>query len=72
MNREQRARELQSWIERYVREEVEKQLEEVQCEQPGNMAEWFASGSDVPTDADGFTKDDRAFLADMRITTEVN
>jgi len=71
MNREQRARELQAWIERYVREEVEKRLEEDQYEQPGNMAEWLAGGSTETTDADGFTKDDRAFLADMKISTEV-
>jgi hypothetical protein len=71
MNREQRARELQAWIERYVREEVEKRLEEDQYEQPGNMAEWLASGSTETTDADGFTKGDRAFLSDMKISTEV-
>jgi hypothetical protein len=66
------ANEFKAWVERYVRQEVEKQLEDAnECEQTGNMAEWFASGTAETTDADGFTASDRAFLADMKISVEV-
>ena len=79
MDKEKRARELQSWIEAYVREEVEKQLEEVQCEQPGSMAQWLAEGmvqwlaegTNETTDVDGFTAEDRRWLLYLKISTEV-
>ena len=71
MDREKRAQELQAWIEAYVREEVEKQLEEVQCEQPGSMAQWLAEGTNETTDADGFTAEDKRWLLDLKISTEV-
>ena len=71
MDREKRAQELQAWIEAYVREEVERQLEEVQCEQPGSMAQWLAEGTNETTDADEFTAEDRRWLLDLKISTEV-
>ena len=69
MDREKRAQEFHAWIEAYVREEVEKQLEEVQCEQPGSMAQWLAEGTNETTDADGFTAEDRRWLRDLKILT---
>ena len=78
MDGEQRLREFRAWIEAYVREEVEKQLEEVQCEQPGSMAQWLAEGTqwlaegtNETTDVDGFTAEDRRWLLDLKISTEV-
>lgn len=70
MDREKRAQEFHAWIEAYVREEVEKQMEEAQCEQR-SVAQWLAEGTNETTDADGFTANDRAFLTDLKISTEV-
>ena len=72
MDREQQARELQAWIERYVREEVEREI----IRQSEDILEesetlFFLPLWDETTDADGFTADDRAFLAEMKISTEV-
>lgn len=71
MDREKRAREFHAWIEAYVRKEVEKQMEEVQCEQR-SMAQWLAEGTNETTDADGFTAEDKRWLLDMKISTRVN
>ena len=57
--------EFRAWIEAYVREE------EVQCEQPGSMAQWLAEGTNETTDVDGFTAEDKRWLLDLKISTEV-
>ena len=47
MDGDQRLREFRAWIEAYVREEVEKQLEAAQVSpeaQPDSMAHWYAGG----------------------------
>lgn len=73
MNREQQARELQAWIERYVREEVGREIIRQSEDILGESETLFFLPSwDETTDADGFTADDRAMLAEMKISTEVN
>lgn len=66
------ANDFKAWVERYVRQEVEAELirqsEDILQE---SDALFFFPAWDETTDTDGFTANDRAFLAEMKISTEV-